>query len=213
MAFHRMDLSAWSRREHFHHYLTQVPCFYSMTVEVDVTNLKRGKGEFYPALLHSLAAVVNRHREFRMALDEQGGLGWYDQLSPSYTLFHPQTETFSCLWTEYTPDYALFLHRYKEDLRLYGEVEAFEAKPHTPAATFNVSMIPWQTFTGFHLELPRGETYLLPIFTLGRYHSVEGRLKMPLALQVHHAVCDGFHACRFVEELQAWIDKGTGQDV
>lgn len=24
----------------------------------------------------------------------------------------------------------------------------------------------------------------------------------PLAIQVHHAVCDGFHLCRFVNELQ-----------
>ena len=25
---------------------------------------------------------------------------------------------------------------------------------------------------------------------------------LPLALQVHHAVCDGFHACRLVREAQ-----------
>ena len=31
---------------------------------------------------------------------------------------------------------------------------------------------------------------------------------MPLALQVHHAVCDGFHACRFVEELQLLLNSG-----
>ena len=208
MGFHPIDLAAWNRREHFHHYLNQVPCFYSMTVDLDVTQLKKRGGPFYPAMLHSLATVVNRRQEFRMALDENGSPGSFDQLSPSYTVFHPKTETFSCLWTEYTPDYALFLRRYEEDMRLYGEVEAFEAKPNTPAASFNVSMIPWQS--SFHLELPRGEDYLLPIFTLGRYRPVEGKLLLPLALQVHHAVCDGFHACRFVEELQALVSgEGT----
>ena len=188
MGFHLIDLAAWNRREHFHHYLNQVPCFYSMTVDLDVTQLKKRGGPFYPAMLHSLATVVNRRQEFRMALDENGSPGSFDQLSPSYTVFHPKTETFSCLWTEYTPDYALFLRRYEEDMRLYGEVEAFEAKPNTPAASFNVSMIPWQSFSSFHLELPRGEDYLLPIFTLGRYRPVEGKLLLPLALQVHHAV-------------------------
>ena len=206
MGFHLIDLAAWNRREHFHHYLNQVPCFYSMTVDLDVTQLKKRGGPFYPAMLHSLATVVNRRQEFRMALDENGSPGSFDQLSPSYTVFHPKTETFSCLWTEYTPDYALFLRRYEEDMRLYGEVEA---KPNTPAASFNVSMIPWQSFSSFHLELPRGEDYLLPIFTLGRYRPVEGKLLLPLALQVHHAVCDGFHACRFVEELQALV-SGEG---
>ena len=142
-----------------------------MTVDLDVTELKRRGGRFYPAVLYSLAVIVNRHREFRMAFNEEGVLGWYDQLSPSYTVFHPDTESFSCLWTEYIPDLSAFLQRYEEDLRLYGSVESFEAKPHTPPNVFNVSMIPWQVFTSFHLELPRGGEYLLPIFTLGRYRA------------------------------------------
>ncbi len=29
-----------------------------------------------------------------------------------------------------------------------------------------------------------------------------GKYLLPLAIQVHHAVCDGFHVCRFVNELQ-----------
>lgn len=208
MEFHPIDRDTWDRAERFEHYFSQVPCFYSMTVDLDVTELKRRGGRFYPAVLYSLAVIVNRHREFRMAFNEEGVLGWYDQLSPSYTVFHPDTESFSCLWTEYTPDPSAFLQRYEEDLRLYGSVESFEAKPHTPPNVFNVSMIPWQVFTSFHLELPRGGEYLLPIFTLGRYRPVQGRLLMPLALQVHHAVCDGFHACRFVEELQLLLNLG-----
>lgn len=143
MAFHPIDRDIWDRAERFENYFSQVPCFYSMTVDLDVTELKRRGGRFYPAVLYSLAVIVNRHREFRMAFNEEGVLGWYDQLSPSYTVFHPDTESFSCLWTEYTPDLSAFLQRYEEDLRLYGSVESFEAKPHTPPNVFNVSMIPW----------------------------------------------------------------------
>ena len=33
------------------------------------------------------------------------------------------------------------------------------------------------------------------------------RRTMPLAVQVHHAVCDGFHVCRLVNELQARLDR------
>lgn len=206
MEFHLIDLEQWPRKEHFHHYLNQVPCFYSMTVELDVTELKLHGGRFYPSMIHALAVVVNRHPEFRMALNEKGELGWFDQLSPSYTVFHPETETFSCLWTEYTPDREEFIRRYEEDLRLYGNVTAFDAKPECPPA-FNVSAIPWESFSSFHLELPRGEKYLLPIFTVGRYHQVGDRWVLPLAIQVHHAVCDGFHACRFAEELRQELGK------
>ncbi len=32
---------------------------------------------------------------------------------------------------------------------------------------------------------------------------------MPLALQVHHAVADGFHAARLVNELQELLSDGA----
>ena len=31
---------------------------------------------------------------------------------------------------------------------------------------------------------------------------------LPLAAQVHHAVCDGFHLCRLIGEVRAWLADG-----
>lgn len=67
-------------------------------------------------------------------------------------------------------------------------------------------MIPWSTFEGFHLNLQKGYNYLTPIFTIGKYYEEE-KIILPLAIQVHHAVCDGFHVCRFVNELQDLINS------
>ena len=76
------------------------------------------------------------------------------------------------------------------------------ARPNTPANTFPVSMIPWASFSGFNLNLQKGYDYLLPIFTMGKFYQENGKTLLPLAVQVHHGVCDGFHLCRFVTELQ-----------
>lgn len=67
-------------------------------------------------------------------------------------------------------------------------------------------MIPWTTFEGFNLNLRHGYDYLLPIFTMGRFFEQDGRVLLPLAVQVNHAVCDGFHVCRFINELQSALD-------
>ena len=58
-----------------------------------------------------------------------------------------------------------------------------------------------------NLNLQKGYSYLIPIFTLGKYYEEDGRIVLPLAVQVHHAVCDGFHICRFVNELQELINS------
>ena len=88
MNFTPIDLEQWPRREHFEHYLTRVPCTYSATFTLDITRLRSGGKKFYPAMLHHIAAVVNAHREFRMALDETGRPGFYDVVHPCYTVFH-----------------------------------------------------------------------------------------------------------------------------
>jgi chloramphenicol O-acetyltransferase type A len=43
---------------------------------------------------------------------------------------------------------------------------------------------------------------ILPIFTIGKYFEQNGKIWLPIAIQVHHAICDGFHIARFVNELQ-----------
>lgn len=39
MAFHKLDLNTWERREHFAAYSGATACTYSMTADVDITGL------------------------------------------------------------------------------------------------------------------------------------------------------------------------------
>ena len=80
------------------------------------------------------------------------------------------------------------------------------AKPEIPENTFTVSMLPWIDFLAFNLNLQKGYDYLKPIFTIGKFTWKGSRCLLPLAVQVHHAVCDGFHVARFLQELQAELD-------
>ena len=47
----------------------------------------------------------------------------------------------------------------------------------------------------------------LPIFTMGKYFERDGRRMLPLSIQVHHAVCDGYHVGVFVDKLQDKINS------
>ncbi|MFR1808832.1 MAG: CatA-like O-acetyltransferase, partial [Pygmaiobacter massiliensis] len=66
-----------------------------------------------------------------------------------------------------------------------------------------ISSLPWADFSSFQLNIYNDGRFLLPIFTLGRVTSQGQQFKLPLCLQVHHAVCDGFHASRFAQEVEA----------
>lgn len=202
MVFTKIDWESWPRKEYFEHYFFQVPCTYSAVFKLDITTIRQKREKLYPAMLYFLSTVVNRHQEFRMACNENGEVGFYDLVHPCYTIFHKDTETFSNLWTPYIPDYEGFCRAYQKDLSTYGNQHGITAKPDEPENTFPVSMIPWASFEGFNLNLQKGYRYLPPIFTMGKFYEEGGKILLPLAVQVHHAVCDGFHLCRFVNELQ-----------
>ena len=206
MVFRQIDREHWARKEYFDHYFSQVPCTYSAVFRLNLTNLKKQGQKLYPTMLYHIAAQVNSQEEFRTALDSEGRLGVYDQIHPCYTIFHKENSTFSNLWTEYTPNYEAFCEAYRKDMAQYGPNLGLEAKPNLPPNTFPVSMLPWASFEGFNLNLQKGYDYLLPIFTMGKYFEEGDKTLLPLAIQVHHAVCDGFHLCRFVCGLQERLD-------
>lgn len=199
------------RKQHIQHYLHDVPCTYSLNVEIDITSLlnelKSHHLKLYPALIFGLSQIVNRHEEFRIHLNPDQSLAVYPILHPLYTIFHPQNETFSCLWSHHTTDFLTFYRNYLNDLDQYGQSTDFSAKPDVPENVFNISCLPWVSFTGFQLNIRDNYTYLQPIFTFGKYHSENDRIQIPLAIQVHHAACDGFHTARLVQEFQKWADE------
>lgn len=205
MEFIPVDLDTWARKEHFEHYFHQVPCTYSMTTKLDITPLIEEKERLYPAMLYRIAKAVNQYQEFRMDLGPDGTLGFYTEMHPCYTIFHQDSETFSNLWTEYTDDYGAFCRAYQQDLEQFGSCKDMMAKPDVPVNTFPVSMVPWESFEGFNLNLQNGYRYLPPIFTMGKYQRDERGVWLPLSIQVNHAVCDGFHVCRFIAALREMI--------
>ncbi len=78
-----------------------------------------------------------------------------------------------------------------------------QLKGNQPPNSFPVSTIPWTTFTGFNLNIINEGDFLLPIITWGKYFSSEGNsVLIPISVQVHHAVCDGYHASQFINDLQ-----------
>ena len=211
MLFTPIDPNHWERAEHYNHFLNHVPCTYSMVAKIDITNIKKKGLKLYPAMLYALTTVVNQNQEFRTGFNTEEQLGVYDQMIPCYTIFHKDTETFSNLWTPYDPQFSVFLANYEEDLKRYGTIHQMNPKPNLPENNFPVSMVPWVAFEGFNLNLKNSYEYLIPIFTLGKYQKEQDRYLLPLAIQVHHSVCDGFHVGRFFTQLQQLIDSDFDQ--
>ncbi|MFD3261171.1 type A chloramphenicol O-acetyltransferase [Paenibacillus lentus] len=210
MIFNPIDIDSWNRKPYFEHYLNHVRCTYSMTANIDITllqeELKSMGMKLYPALLYMITTVVNRHCEFRTCFDSEGRLGVWDRMSPSFTIFHEEDKTFSSIWTPFSEEFRTFYDHYLQQTKTYKNVTQLFPDTNEPPNTFPISSIPWVSFTGFNLNIYNEGTYLLPIFTIGKFYKQDANVLLPLSAQLHHAVCDGYHAGVLFNELQGLAD-------
>ena len=209
-----VDLSRWARKEHFAVFQSFAQSTINQTVLIDITallkHIKEVGWKFYPTMIFLLSKIVNNHSEFRMAIKDNELVVWND-VHPSYTIFHNDTETFSSLWSHYDGDIHHFQKVYSEDVARYGNNLAYWPKDESRDNVFFVSAIPWVSFTSFNINVADMKNFFAPMFTLGKYYPQDGKILLPVAIQIHHAVCDGFHVARLFNELQAMCDDLANQ--
>ena len=208
MSYRIVDIENWERRDLFKLYTTSLKLVMNITVEMDVTHLRafcRERGlRFYPTMIWAVSRVINSREEFRYRIREDGTLILYDYVSPSYTDFNPETEKFVKFVTEYSEDLEVFHERAVRDMAAHKNEVGF--LPDQPENFFDISCLPWTAYQSMTLHVDDGKISLFPVVIWGKYEEKDGRTVMPVTLNVHHAVADGFHASRFFNDLQNAIN-------
>ena len=204
-----IDLNQWNRGKLFQFYMDQMRIVMSLTVDIDVTTLKSyskktGIG-FYPLMLWVVSKVINSHDEFKFGWNKDGNLIRWDYVSPSYTDFHGEDESFTKMVTEYADDLSKFCNRVKLDRERHQNDRA--VLKDQPLNFFDVSCLPWVKYKHFDIHVFDEGKFLAPVVTWGKYEQENSRLIMPLTMNIHHAVADGFHVSRFFTEVQELIDS------
>ncbi len=72
--------------------------------------------------------------------------------------------------------------------------------------SLDVSCLPWVKYKHFDLHVFDAGEFLAPVVNCGKFEEANGRLMMPLTMNIHHAVADGFHLSRFFIEVQELIN-------
>lgn len=214
MQFTPIDLKTWPRREIFYYFSKMAPTGYSLTIELDITALKKQlkahKMKFYPAYLWLVTKALNEQTAFKMA-EKEGVLGYYDTLTPLYAVFHEDDHTFSLMWTPYEEDFLSFYKACEDNLKKHGQAHGILAQKGQvpPPNSYTVSCMPWVDFKHFAVHSYENKPYYFPSIESGRHYERDGKWFMPLAITCHHAATDGYHIHLFIEALKREIETFT----
>jgi len=113
-------------------------------------------------------------------------------------------DSFSFTHLHHTVSWADFCAQAAWALRAAAQPQpAFDGEP---AATDLISLttLPWVHFSSFEHSLRTGDKAdSVPPIAFGRLLADGGKLWRPLSVHVHHALMDGLHLARYVQDFEA----------
>lgn len=202
--FTPIDRSRWARESQYRLFTEQwTTICYSVTVRLDVTDTvrycKEHNVKFVPALLWLTTRAMTQQENFRMAV-RGDVLGVWDVIHPIYPVVNAD-DNITFHTTAYTPHFSDFLAAYlAEAERNSGAVGAFAEM--APENGYIISIAPYIEFESMSFHLRNARNYYAPVFEIGRYHSEDDRLILPMSITVNHAVIDLKHVNQLKTTLQ-----------
>ncbi len=202
------DISTWKRRsayEFFRHYDNP---FFNICTYLEVGPLyafcKRAGLSFHFSMIHCALAVVNDFLEFRLRI-KADKLVVYDQIDCGSTVLS-QDEVFSFCYFKWHSDLLEFIENAQQVTREHFQAEQFDPRSDELNLIY-FSAIPWVSFSSISHAKRFNSKESIPLITFGKYFEDKGVLKIPISIEVNHALVDGYHVGKYLTLLQENINQ------
>lgn len=201
------DVENWNRKHTYHFFKTYDDPFFNICSTIEVTRLhaycKANNYSFNFTLLYYVLRTVNESLEFRLRLLD-GKVVLFDTIHCGSTVLHDDN-TFTFCYFQYAPTVKEFNDSGKKILHDHLQRKELHPRSHDLNLIYS-STIPWTSFTSItHARNHRtGES--VPKFAFGKYFEEHGKLRLPISIEVNHALMDGYHVGKFLNDLQAALD-------
>lgn len=207
-----IDLATWPRRKHFEIFNAFDYPHFGLCANVDVkvlhTLVKERHVSFTVAVVYVFARAANAIPEFRYRIRYQGN----EAQVVEHAVIHPSATVmadnglFSFCGFVYREAFSEFAALADERIALIRANPILEDEPGQDDLLFMTS-IPWVSFTGLQHPIHMHPTDSVPRIAWGKFFPENDRLKMPLAVQAHHALMDGFHVGQYFMLVQELLDQ------
>ena len=203
-----IDMAAWPRRAHYAFFAPMSHPFYSLTIPMNVTPLRRRCREeglpFYPAMIFGVTKAMEGVEAF-LYKDRNGVIVRHDRLVPSFTDLKPGSDLFHIVTLEAGEELADFCRRAKAASA--AQTELITAGPWAADELIYFTCQPWYPVTALTNERDVVPWDSVPRVSWGRWEERGDRLVMGLSLELNHRLLDGVHVGQLYRKLCDWMEK------
>jgi chloramphenicol O-acetyltransferase type A len=202
-----VDLKKWKRREHYLWFRGYEQPFFSVTVAVDVTRLwawchTDGAPSFFLTSLYLMLRAANDVEAFRLRLRPRG-VWRHERVAVGPIVMRPD-ETFGFARIEAERSLNRFVARGEAAIRRAQSQKTLGPVTAADDVVYH-SVLPWLSFTSFTNALPGRDS--VPRIVFGRCAPEGNGMRMPVAVEVHHALADGLDIARFFDRFNAGLES------
>ncbi len=205
--YRELDLQSWNRKDQYEFFKDYDNPFFNIVANINVTRLyefcKKKNISFFLSSLFCSCKAANAVEEFRYRIKDDKIIV-YDTIHAGSTILHSDN-TFGFCYFDYFEDHRKFAAHAQKEIEQLRKTKKLE--PRVDADNLiHYSVIPWISFTSFQHARNLGTQDTIPKIVFGKHFQEGAVKKMPVSVEVNHALLDGYHVGQYFERLQQTVD-------
>ena len=204
----KIDIENWDRHEQYQFFRHYDNPFFGLTANMDVSKLlaytKERGYSFFAAYLFASQQQVNSIPEFRYRIKGDDVVVYPSVVAGSTVLKGNNVFTF-CYFDHLTA-FQAFQANVLRQVALCQQPRTKLVDHDDDLAQIHYSVIPWLHFSGLSHPRNYGTDDSVPKIVFGKYATHQGRVSMPISVEVHHSLLDGYHVGLYFEGFQSSIN-------
>ncbi|HPH97524.1 MAG TPA: chloramphenicol acetyltransferase [Anaerolineaceae bacterium] len=201
-----IDMQTWPRRQHFEKFNAFDYPQFNLCANVDITAwtawIKPLKIPLTMSFVYLIARAANEIPEFRTRIHGQEVVV-HELVHPSTTVL-ADNDTFSFCTIPFAEPFSAFAVQAAERVAAAKKQPALDDGGRDDLLF--LSSIPWVSFTGLVHPIHMHPVDSVPRISWGKFFADGENWKMPLSVQVHHALMDGLHVGRYYKLVQDYLN-------
>ena len=201
----KLDVSKWKRKEHFEFFSKFDDPTFGIVSHIDCTFAyrfsKEKKSSFFAYYLHKSIIAANQIEEFRYRIQDDKVI-IYDTIYATTTIAR-KDNTFAFSFIGYDKDFAIFETYVQKEIEETQKTTGLRLrKDSSRQDVIHYSCLPWFEFTGLKHPKNFHPKNSIPKIVFGKIFTKEEKIFLPISIEAHHGLMDGWHLGEFLRIFQ-----------
>lgn len=206
--FHKIDIENWDRKHTFDYFKDFEQPFFNVTVNIEITQLynfcKKKEYSIFLASLFFSTKATNKIENFKYRLQEKEVI-CYDKIDAGSTILF-KDNSFGFCYFEFVNDLEAFINTGQQNIEQAQKQQSF-APQDNKKNLIHYSILPWLAFSSFQHARRVPTNNSIPKIVMGKIFEEGSKKIMPISIEVHHALVDGWHVGQYFQILEEFISE------